>query len=133
MPATRFVHEGVYSMLFHYDYNGVSLSVSDIVVLGYIPQGAVVLDAYAWGSEAGGGTSTTFKWGILGADTKFGTAAAINATGITRLTGFLPTACSLSADAEGNLRIPIIVTKAAGTSTVTGSINLVLLLQAPPV
>jgi len=56
----------------------------------------------------------------------------MTAGGVNR-TGFLPVIISLSADAEGNLRVPIAITKAAGTSTVTGSINLCLLMQSPPV
>lgn len=131
-PA-RVLSAGLWAANFKYEYNGASLSVSDLVILGYIPQGAIVVDWYAWGSEAGGGTNTTFRFGVGTTDNALSAAIAISATGIVRAgTTFVPKAFSLSADAEGQLRIPVTATKAAGTSTVTGSINLTLLLQAPP-
>ena len=110
----RFLHEGVFQQTFHYDYNGVSLSISDVVVIGYIQQGVQVLSGYAWGGGSSAGD--TFRFGVGSTDNNLSTAIAVGATTVA-LAGFVPKAFSLSADAEGNLRIPIIATKATGTST----------------
>jgi hypothetical protein len=59
------------------------------------------------------------------------TPAALAATP-TQLTAFTPKAFSLSNDAEGNLRLPVTATKAAGSLTWSGSINLTLTMQALP-
>jgi len=125
----RFLHEGVFAQTFHYDYNGVSLSISDVVVIGYIQQGVQVLSGFAQGGGSSGGD--TFRFGVGAVDNNLSTAIAVGATPVA-LAGFTPKSFSLSADAEGNLRIPIIATKATGTSTVTGSINLTLQMMALP-
>lgn len=128
--APRFINRGVFGQLFRYEYNGTSLSVSDLVFMGYIPQGVTVLSAWIWGTDSSGGG--TFKIGVGTTDTALSTAVTMSASGINWNIGTVPKAFSLSSDAEGNLRIPVTVTKAAGTSTVTGSINLFLLMMAPP-
>lgn len=122
--------QGVYSQTFRYDYNGVSLSVSDVVVIGYIGQGVQVLNGWAWGGGSSGGD--TFRFGVGGTDNNLSTAIAVGAN-MVALAGFAPKQFSLSNDAEGNLKLQVIATKATGTSTITGSINLLLLLQNNPI
>lgn len=127
----RSVHEGVYAQTFRYDYNGVTLSASDVVVIGYIAQGVQVLSGFAWGGD--GATATTFRFGVGSTDNNLSTAVTISGGGTNPLIGFIPKQFSLSSDAEGNLKLQVIATKAAGTSTITGSINLTLLLMNNPI
>jgi hypothetical protein len=126
----RQLSEGLFAQTFRYDYNGTStISASDVIVLGYINQGVRVVDGYAWGGD--GATGTTFKFGIGATDNNLSTAVTLSA-GINRFIGFAPASFSLSADAEGNLKLQIIATKAAGTSTVSGSVNLTLIMMSLP-
>lgn len=126
----RVVHEGIFSQTFRIDYNGMSISVSDIVVIGYLQPGVQVLSGFAWGGGSSAGD--TFKFGVAGSDTALSTAIAVGATTVA-LAGFVPRTFSLSADAEGNLRIPVWATKSTGTMTATGSLNLTLYMMAPPI
>lgn len=130
MPPVRQTHEGTYAVTFRHVLNGSSLSVSDLVVMGYIAPNVKIVDAFIWGQVGDG--APTFRVGTIATDNAIMTATTMTAGGVNR-TGFIPVIISLSADAEGNLRVPIAITKAAGTSTVTGSINLCLLMQSPPV
>lgn len=141
MPATltastvnaspRAVHAGAYPVLLRFDYNGRSVSASDVILLGYLPINTLVTSVQAWGGD--GATGTTFKFGITGTDTYFSTAVTLSAAGLNTGIGFVPKSPSLSADAEGYLRVQVTATKAAGTSTVTGSINLLLMCTQLPV
>ncbi len=125
----RVLHEGVFSQTFRFDYNGTSVSISDVIVIGYIAQGVQVISGFAWGGGSSAGD--TFKFGVGGTDNNLSTAIAVGATTVP-LAGFVPKSFSLSADAEGNLKLQVIATKATGTSTVTGSLNLTLMMQALP-
>jgi len=130
LTQARLCHDGLFAQTFHYQYNGVSLSVSNMVILGWVQPGVTVIDAVLWGTDGNAGTST-FKIGTIAADTAIASATTI-AAAVTRPTTFVPVVLTISADAEGTLRVPITMTKSVGTSTVTGSINLMLILQAPP-
>lgn len=130
LDPARVIHEGAFIKTFKYEHNGASLSVSDLVIMGYIAQGAIVHDAWIWGSDSSGGS--TFKIGVGTTDNALSTAVTMSASGVNHMIGFAPKAFSLSSDAEGKLTIQVTVTKAAGTSTVTGSINLSLLMSMPP-
>jgi hypothetical protein len=126
----RSVHEGVFSQTFRFDYNGTSVSASDVVVIGYINQGVQVLSGYAWGAGSSGGD--TWKFGVGATDNNLSTAVTLSGGGSNPLIGFIPKSFSLSSDAEGNLKLQVIATKVAGTTTVTGSLNLTLIMQNLP-
>jgi hypothetical protein len=126
----RVLHEGVFSQTFRIDYNGVSISISDVVVIGYIAQGVQVLSGFAWGGGSSAGD--TFKFGVGAVDNNLSTAIAVGATTVP-LAGFVPKSFSLSSDAEGNLKLQVIATKVTGTMTATGSLNLTLMMQALPI
>lgn len=126
-PVTPNIHAGSYPAYYKYEANGTSMSAGDIVLLGYIPQGTTVIDAYIWGSWSSG--AATIKLGSQASISALGTTTTISAAGVNRMVGFVPRRFSLSADAEGNLRVPIAAKIVAGTSTVTGSLNLMLILS----
>lgn len=131
LSPARQLHAGVWAQKFNYKYNGVTLSASDVIFLGYIPQGAIVLDGQAWGGD--GATGTTFKFGVQGSEAAFAGTTTISVSGVARFgVSSVPKAFSLSSDAQGNLQIVVTATKVAGTSTITGCVNLTLLLYMPP-
>lgn len=128
---TRQLHAGTWAQKFTYKYNGITLSASDVIFLGQIPQGAIVLDGWAWGGD--GGSATTFKFGYQGSEAAFAATTTISTSGVVRLgVSSIPKALSLSSDAQGQLQIIITATKVAGTSTITGCVNLTLLMYMPP-
>jgi hypothetical protein len=117
-------HEGNYAIHFKYECNGTTISASDIMMMGYIPSNVTVLDGYIWGSIASLGT---FKVGTSASISALSTTISMTAGGVTHFAG-VPRQFSLSADAEGNLsKIGIFVKCVAGTTTVTGSLNMVLI------
>lgn len=124
----RTVHEGNFSQYYHFKLNGNTITANDMVLLGYIPQNVTVLDGMVWGTISG---TTAFRLGTSASTTAISTALSITAGGVNRISG-PPRRFSLSADAEGNLKIPIFATFTAGTSTITGSLNLVLIMAADP-
>jgi hypothetical protein len=132
----RALHAGVSVQTFNFSYAGRSASVSDVIFIGRLPNGVQVIDGWISGKPGSDG-SCTWKVGIPGNDVFFAPAAvSITTSGNTIFTGQAtkyPKQISLSADAEGLLYQPVIVTKSTGTSTATGSIQLVLLVAAPPV
>jgi hypothetical protein len=120
----RSVHEGNFSIYMKYECNGTTISASDNIVMGYIPSNVTVLDGYIWGSIASAGT---FKVGTSASISALSTTISMTAGGVTRFLG-IPRQFSLSADAEGNLsKIGIMVKCVAGTTTVTGSLNMILI------
>ena len=122
----RQVHEGNYTAYFKYELNGVTLSASHVIVMGYIPQGVTVLDGWIWGLTS---NLATHKVGTVASASALSGAISNSAAGITRFAGFIPRQFSLSADAEGNIsKIPICVKMLACSATITGSINLCLVL-----
>ena len=124
---SREVHAGVYSAYFKYELQGVTLSASNVVVMGYIPQGVTVLDGWIWGLTS---NLATQKVGTIASISALSGAISCSAAGVTRFAGFVPRQFSISADAEGNLaRIPIAVKMVACSATITGSLNLVLILS----
>ena len=116
---------GNFSQYYHFKLNGSTLTANDMILMGYIPQNVTVLDGYIWGTVAS--TLSTLRLGTSASTTAISTAITLTSAGVTRISG-PPRRFSLSADAEGNLRIPIFATITAGTSTITGSINLVLIM-----
>ena len=121
---------------FAFSYGGRSASVSDVIYIGRIALGARIVGGYVKG-KPGSDAACTWKVGIgpvgnaAANDVYFGPALSISTSICTRLeaaTGF-PKVPSISADQEGLLYIPVIVTKSTGTSTATGSIQLTLLIQ----
>lgn len=129
-PVTRQVHEGVYAQYLKYEANGTSMSAGDIILMGYIPQGSTVLDVIIWGSWSSG--ASTIKVGSQTSISALGTTTTITAAGVNHMVGFVPRRFSLSSDAEGNLRVPIAAKIVAGTSTVTGSLNILLIMSESP-
>ena len=130
VDQARTVATGNFSQYFHFKLNGNTLTANDMILLGYIPQNVTVLDGMVWGTISG---TTAFRLGTSASTTAISTALSITAGGVNRISG-PPRRFSLSADAEGNLRIPIFATITAGTVTVTGSLNLVLIMaQDAPV
>lgn len=126
-PVVGNVHAGSYPVYFRFQADGTSVSAGDAIKLGWIPQGVTVIDAFVWGAFSSVGT--TVKLGSAASVSALGTTTTISAAGMNRMVGFVPRQFSLSADAEGNLRVPIQAKIAAGTSTVTGSINVLLILS----
>mgnify|MGYP000393742891 CR=1 FL=1 len=122
---SRQVHAGVYASYFKYELNGATLSNSNLICMGYIPQGVTVLDGWIWGTTANLGT---YKVGTFASISALSTTISMTAGGVTRFTGFVPRQFSLSADAEGNLKIPIVVKTVAISATITGSLNMYLIL-----
>lgn len=129
VPVTNNIHAGNFSAHFKYQANGTSVSAGDTIKLGYIPQGVTVIDAYVWGAF---GAAPTVKLGSAASISAIGTTTTISAAGMNRMVGFVPRRFSISADAEGVLRVPIQATVVAGTSTVTGSLNVLLILTNSP-
>lgn len=129
-PTTRSIHARNFSQYLKYELNGTNLAANDIVLMGYIPQGTTVIDAIVWGSWSSG--AATIKVGSQTSISALGTTTTITAAGVNRLVGFVPRRFSLSSDAEGQLRIPIAVKVAGGTTTNTGSLNLLLVLSNSP-
>lgn len=124
--TAREVHEGNYAAYFKYELNGVTLSASHVIVMGYIPQGVTVLDGWIWGLTS---NLATHKVGTMASASALSGAISNSAAGITRFAGFVPRQFSISADAEGNLaKIPVVVKMLACSATITGSINLCLIL-----
>lgn len=142
MPATftatgylttpRDLPAGVVAQTFEFTYAGSSASVSDVIYIGRLKAGIKILDGWFSGVP---GTSdpSTFKAGYVGADTAISSAVTLVASATNRIIANLPVGVSLSADAEGLLYKPIIVTKVTGTSTATAVVRLTLLLQNDPV
>jgi len=121
------------AQVFNFSYAGRSASVSDVIYIGRLQANNVrVVDGWLTG-KPGSDASCTWKVGIPGNDVFFTPAAiSITTSGNTRFSGLAtayPKTPSLSADAEGLLYVPIIVTKSTGTSTATGSLQLVLITQ----
>lgn len=131
----RVLPSGISAQTFNFSYAGRSASVSDVIYIGRLPNGVKVLDGWVSGKPGADGAST-WKLGIPSNDVFFGPAFSITTSGNTSLRGLAtayPKQISLSADAEGLLYQPVIVTKSTGTSTVTGSVQVTLLVQAPGV
>jgi hypothetical protein len=129
-PNTREVHEGNFTQYFKYEAKGDTCSAGAIVLLGYIPQNVTVIDCYVWGALAS--TATTVDIGSQASTSALGTATSISAAGISRMNGFVPRRFSLSADAEGSLRVPIVAKLVALTTTQTGSLNVMLIMTKDP-
>ena len=127
-PRTNSVHSGNFSQHLKFEANGTSVSAGDTILLGYIPQGTTVLEALVWGAF---GAAPTIKLGSQASISALGTTTTISGGGINRM-AFAPRRFSLSGDAEGNLRIPIAAKVVAGTSTVTGSLNVLLICTNSP-
>jgi hypothetical protein len=124
----RKIEHGLYAQYFHWESNGLSMSAGDVFLMGYIPANVTVVDAYMWG---GGCEAETYRVGNQTSTTAIAAATTLSAAS-TRLP-VTPRTFSLSADAEGLHRIPIAMVKASGTSTATGSLNLLLILSADPI
>lgn len=120
------------SQTFKFSYNGRSACVSDVIYLGRLANGVKILDVAVVG-KPGSDASCTWKLGTPANDVLFGPAFSISTSIVKQLsvaTGF-PKQISLSADAQGLLYQPVIVTKSTGTVTATGSIQVTFLLQLP--
>jgi len=146
MPATftatsypgivRETHEGVYAVTWNFDYNGRSASVSDVIYLGRIPAaaggvgGVSIIGGFVNGLGGTDGAST-IKFGFPGADNYISAAVAWSLSNVV-LPGLYPKTPSVSADSLTPY-LNVIATKVTGTSTVTGSFQLTLLLQKNPV
>jgi len=130
----RLLHAGVTAQSFNFSYAGRSASISDVIYIGRLQHGCRVIGGWVKGKPGCDGNST-WKVGIPGNDVFFGPALSISTSICTRLEAIsgYPKSVSLSSDAEGLLYVPVIVTKTTGTSTVTGSIQVTLLVQAPDV
>jgi len=125
LKEPRQLHEGNYTVQFKYELNGKTLSASDYIIMGYIPQGVTVIDGYIWGTTA---DVATYKVGTVASISALSTTISMTAGGITRFSGFVPRQFSVSADAEGNLsKIAIAVKTVACTATITGSLNMILI------
>ena len=125
LKEPRQLHEGNYTVQFKYELNGKTLSASDYIIMGYIPQGVTVIDGYIWGTTA---DLATYKVGTVASISALSTTISMTAGGITRFSGFVPRQFSVSADAEGNLsKIAIAVKTVACTATITGSLNMILI------
>ena len=125
LKTPRQVHAGNFSIQLKYELNGATLSASDMIVMGYIPQGVTVIDGYIWGTTA---DLATYKVGTFASISALSTTISMTAGGITRFSGFTPRQFSVSADAEGNLsKIAIVVKTVACTATITGSLNMILI------
>lgn len=126
LKEPRQTHEGNYTVYFKYELQGKTLSASDLIFMGYIPQGVTVLDGWIWGTTA---NLATYKVGTNASISALSTTISMTAGGITRFSGFVPRQFSLSADAEGNLsKIAIVVKTVACSVTITGSLNMCLVL-----
>lgn len=126
----RTLHEGTWTQYFKYEANGTSVSAGDTILLGHIPAGVTVVDGFIWG--AFGSSGATIRLGNTTSTTAISTAITLTGAGVNRISG-PPRTFSLSADAEGLLRVPIAAVVAAGTSTTTGSLNVVLIMQSDPI
>jgi hypothetical protein len=132
----RETHEGVFAVVFNFDYNGRSASVSDVIFLGRLPVaaggvgGVSILGGYCNGLGGTDGAST-IKFGFPGADTYISAAIGWSLSN-TPLPGVFPKTPSVSADSVVTFK-DVIATKVTGTSTVTGSFQLVLYCQKNPV
>ena len=124
----RKLETGLFAHYFHWESNGTSMSAGDVFLMGYIPANTTVIDAYMYG---GGCELETYRVGNQASTTAIAGTTTLAAT-LVRLP-VTPRTFSLSADAEGLHRIPITMTKVAGTSTATGSLNLILILSADPI
>jgi len=125
LKEPRQLHEGNYTVQFKYELNGKTLSASDYIIMGYIPQGVTVIDGWIWGTTA---DLATYKVGTVASISALSTTISMTAGGITRFSGFVPRQFSVSADAEGNLsKIAIAVKTVACTATITGSLNMILI------
>jgi hypothetical protein len=118
-------HAGNYTQYFKYELNGVTLSASHRIFMGYIPQGVTVLDGWIWGLTA---NLATYKVGTSASISALSTAISCSAAGVVRFSGFVPRQFSISADAEGNHKVPIVVKMVACSATITGSLNMCLIL-----
>jgi hypothetical protein len=123
--APRQNHAGNYTVYFKYELNGKTLSASDLICMGYIPANTTIIDGWIWGVT---GTLATYKVGTAASISALSTTISMTGGGITRFSGFVPRQFSLSADAEGNLKVGIWVKTVACTATITGSLNMCLIL-----
>lgn len=110
---------------------GRSQSVSDVIYLTRLAADTYVYDGYVTGIA--GGAAPTVKVGIPGNDDLFTGAITMVDNTIVRFAGgdaaLMPAQATLSADAEGLLAVPVILTRVTGTSTVTGVVQVTLFCQ----
>lgn len=122
---------GIVAQTFEFTYGGSSASVSDVIYIGKLKHGVKIIDGYFSGVP--GAAAPTFKAGYTDSDAAISSAVTLVASAPNRCLANFPLGVSLSADAEGLLYKPVIVTRVAGTSTVTTVVRLTLLLQNDPV
>ena len=94
LKEPRQLHEGNYTVQFKYELNGKTLSASDYIIMGYIPQGVTVIDGWIWGTT---GDLATYKVGTVASISALSTTISMTAGGITRFSGFVPRQFSVSA------------------------------------
>lgn len=112
-----------------YQYNGSTLSASDILQMIKIPRHAKIMDWYLFGN--GGATTTVFKVGIAGvSDTALSSAVTMSATdcikrsGTTTATDPLPYTVTTSDSAANLYRVVQLLATTVSSATVTGSFTL---------
>lgn len=126
----RLAYEGVTTARGQYTANGVTVSVSDTILMVKVPNGATIIDGYISGTAGSGGI--VFEIGVAGTDNNLAAALTLSATAqLVRFNaGGLPVKVSLSDDAVPQWSW-VFATVASGSACVTASINLVVNYAAP--
>lgn len=125
----RTCHTGVQVVRQSYQYNGATLSASDMLLMMKIPRHAVILDWYLFGN--GGATTTVFKVGLQGvSDTALSSAVTMSATdcikrsGTTTAADPLPITVTTSDSNVAPWRVVQLLATTVSSATVTGSFTL---------
>lgn len=128
--SPRLAYEGPSVARGQYTANGVTVSVSDTILLVKVPNGATIIDGYISGTHGSG--AGIFEIGVMGVDNNLGSAMTLSAT--AQLVRFnsaqLPLKVSLSDDAVPQWSW-VMATVAGGSVCVTASINLCVTYAAP--
>ena len=126
----RLSHEGVTVARGQYTAGGVTVSVSDTILMVKVPNGATIIDGYIGGTAGSG--AIVFEIGVAGTDNNLASALTLSATAqVARFNaGGLPVKVSLSDDAVPQWTW-VMATVASGSACTTASINLVVSYTGP--
>lgn len=121
---------GVQCATQEYQYNGRTMSASDILQMIKIPRHAKILDWYIYGY--GGATTTVFKVGLAGvSDTALGSTITLSATDCLKracnadsLIGPLPYTVTASDSNASLFKIVQVLATTVSSATATGSFTL---------
>jgi hypothetical protein len=128
--SPRLSYEGMTVARGQYTANGVTVSVSDTILMVKVPNGATIIDGYISGTAGSG--AIVFEIGVAGTDNNLAAALTLSATAqLGRFNnGGLPYKVSLSDDAVPQWSW-VTATVASGSACTTASINLVVKYTAP--